>query len=72
MVEWPENISISDAEPSDYVPRVRSRFTGEDWAAMQKFHALPDGWENMNYQDFLAARRGLMAGIIRKGYESLK
>jgi len=34
-------------------------------------HALPDGWEQMAYPDFLAGRRGRMAQVIKAGYERL-
>ena len=39
---------------------------------MCRFHALPDGWENMEYPDFLSQRRKLMADVIRQGYETLR
>ena len=31
----------------------------------------PQGWETMPYREFLAQRRKLMAGVIRRGFESL-
>jgi predicted HTH transcriptional regulator len=34
-------------------------------------HALPFGWENMAYPDFLKQRRSLMAQTIRSAYERL-
>ena len=72
LIEWPDNIDISDQPPTSYVQEIRSRFTGDDWAAMHEFHALPPDWQNMDYEVFLEARRKLMAGIIRRGFESLK
>lgn len=71
LLEWPDNIDISDDPPSEYVPGIRDRYTPEQWAAMEEMHALPAGWEAMKYEDFLPARRTLMAQIIRRGYESL-
>jgi hypothetical protein len=38
---------------------------------MHEMHALPEGWETMPYPEFLEARRKLMAGIIRRGFEAL-
>jgi len=35
-------------------------------------HALPDGWEQMDYPVFLEKRRNMMAAIIRRGFESLR
>jgi hypothetical protein len=39
---------------------------------MHELHALPEKWETLSYQTFLVERRKLMAGIIRRGFESLK
>jgi hypothetical protein len=71
LLEWPENIDISDDAPSVYVPKLRSRFPPEEWQRMHELHALPEGWESLEYASFLTARRRLMAAIIRRGFESL-
>ena len=71
LLEWPENISISDTAPKRYVTDIRPRFSTEAWEQMQYFHALPEGWEEMQYLEFLPRRRDLMAGIIRRGFEML-
>lgn len=71
LLEWPDNIDISDAPPSDYTPAIKSRFSSEEWQRMHELHALPDGWETMPYLDFLIARRKLMADIVRRGFETL-
>lgn len=71
LLEWPENISISDEAPNLYVPKVLARFDAVTAAQMLQDHALPSGWETMSYDDFLVARRALMAGVIRRGFESL-
>jgi hypothetical protein len=72
LLEWPENIAISDDPPSKYVNEIRARFEYPEWKRMNEMHALPDGWEAMSYESFLHARRGLMASIIRQGYETLQ
>jgi hypothetical protein len=66
-VEWPENIEISNKAPMDYWPLYADQFTSEDLF----HHALPDGWAQMNYEEFLVARRVLMARVIQKGFESI-
>ena len=38
---------------------------------MEEAHALPEGWERMDYPEFLDKRRQLMASIIRLGFETL-
>jgi predicted HTH transcriptional regulator len=38
---------------------------------MHEHHALPAGWENMEYFAFLKARRGMMSETIRTAYDKL-
>ncbi len=71
LLEWPDNIAISDVAPKEYVPIIRARFSAGEWEDMHKRHALPANWETMDYGAFLDARRKLMAAIIRQGFESL-
>lgn len=72
LLEWPENISISDAPPREYAPKIRKRFSANEWEAMHELHALPEGWEKMEYLEFLQQRRERMAAIIRRGFETLR
>ncbi len=72
LIEWPDNIDISDKAPQEYVPEIRSRFTEEAWKSMHEYHALPENWSTLPYQEFLTQRRRLMAEIIRRGFDSLK
>jgi hypothetical protein len=69
ITEWPDNLEISDAAPSEYVPLMRERFSAEEWQEMHELHGLPTEWPAMIYDDFLAARRKLMAGVIRRAWE---
>ena len=50
LVEWPDNLDISDLAPSEYFPKYASYMSDE----MRYWHGLPEGWEHMKYQDFLA------------------
>ena len=72
LLEWPTNISISDAPPSQYVAKIRESIDANALKHMSEHHALPEGWENMNYDEFLRTRRGLMASVIQKGFDTLK
>ncbi len=69
LVEWPDNIAISDRAPEDYFPElVRCR----GLAAESSFwHALPDGWERMDYPRFLEERRRLIAAVVKAGFGAL-
>ena len=70
-VEWKDNASIADQAPVDYLEQQQHGFAQPELAKMYRLHALPIGWEHMDYQKFLTARRELMAQIIREGYEKL-
>ncbi|MEK7408483.1 MAG: hypothetical protein AAB225_25710, partial [Acidobacteriota bacterium] len=71
LVEWPDDIAISDAPPAEYLPRMRERFTPAEWDQMCRLHALPEGWEHMRYEEFLVRRRALTAEVIRWGLDQL-
>ena len=73
LLEWPDNIDINDAKPSEYVPLVLKtrNINQEQWQKMCYEQALPENWQEMSYESFLPVRRKLMAAMIRKGYESL-
>lgn len=72
LVEWHDNGKISNAAPEKYVPTLAERLSEKrDLEQMYRDHALPDGWESMQYLEFLAKRRELMAAQIRRAYESL-
>jgi len=74
LLEWPDNVAVSDTPPFTYVAEVlRKRgISANDYKEMAACHALPDGWERMAYADFLTARRRAMAQVVRRGYEKLK
>lgn len=71
MIEWDDNLGISDDAPAVYWPNYSGRFEADELAQMMHWHALPAGWQDMPYEAFLMARRPLMAGVIREGFERL-
>jgi hypothetical protein len=71
LVEWGDNMKISDKPPSEYFPIYRERFKYKELAKMMEWHGLPDNWEKMEYVDFLAKRRKLIAKVIRQGFDEL-
>ncbi|MCP1663308.1 MULTISPECIES: GmrSD restriction endonuclease domain-containing protein [Methanocalculus] len=71
LVEWGDNIQISNNAPEEYVPKIKSRFFQSEIEKMYRLHALPPNWEHMEYRDFLENRRELMAQIIAEGYRIL-
>jgi hypothetical protein len=71
LVEWSDNISISDAAPIDYLPAYLSRLTDDEKQKMYYWHSLPENWEAMNYVDFLVERRKRIAQVVKDAYESI-
>lgn len=72
LVEWSDNIAISDQPPRDYVPELEKRFSPDELREMYAWHGLPDDWYNMDYAIFLQERRKRIAQVIRKAFEKLK
>jgi len=72
LVEWSDNIDISDKPPREYVPKFEARFTSEEIQNMHRWHALPERWYEMEYSIFLQERRKRMADVIRQGFGKIK
>lgn len=71
LVEWDDNIAISDGPPAEYWPKYANRFAPEELREMLVSHALPENWWDMSYQEFLSARRPLIARVIQAGHKKL-
>lgn len=71
LVEWGDNADVSDKAPADYMPDYRDRLGASELQRMYGWHGLPDGWEALEYPDFLMKRRELIAGIIKDGFARL-
>lgn len=71
LVEWNDNIKISDQPPSEYLGEYWERFTEKEQKDQAYWHALPKGWETMEYEEFLEARRKGIAKVIAAGFERL-
>ena len=72
FMEWADNIDIGDSKPSEYFPEMWEKLTAKEQEAAAFHHALPDGWEHMDYFDFLAERRRLLADVVKAGFLRLK
>lgn len=73
LVEWSDNIDISNEPPSAYWPtQVGDKGIGSERLTKQMWwHALPEGWVSMGYSEFLVARRHLIAAVTREGFRKL-
>ncbi len=74
LVEWADNINISDEAPSVYWPQqLAKKNLAPDVLKRQEYlHALPKDWQHMTYADFLASRRELMGQIVKDAYGKLR
>ncbi len=71
LVEWSDNIEISDNAPFEYVPKYEKRFSTKVLNQMYYWHALPKNWYNLDYGEFVQDRQKRIAKVIRKGFEKL-
>ena len=72
FIDWKDNMDILDDAPSVYYPIVCDGRSKDEILQMEEENALPHGWETMPYEDFLVARRKLMANKIKQAFELLK
>lgn len=73
LVEWSDNVKISNEKPSAYWSRqvTDKNIAGDRLTQQMWWHALPEGWEYMGYQEFLQSRRDLIAKVTREGFKKL-
>ncbi len=71
-IDWKDNMAILDDEPAVYYRAVCEGMSNEQVRLMEAENALPHGWEEMAYEDFLVTRRKLMAAKIKEAFEKLK
>lgn len=71
LIEWSDNISIADKHPSEYLSFYLNRLNSEDKSKMYYWHALPDDWDAMGYNDFLIERRKKIAKLIKDAYQKI-
>jgi len=72
LIDWKDNMEILDEAPSMYYPIICAGMSKEKIAVLEDENALPHGWENMAYEDFLVERRKLIAAKIKAAFEVLK
>lgn len=73
LVEWFDNISISDQAPTAYWPKEvgHKKIPEATLARQREQHALPAAWPAMGYEEFLDQRRQLMSQVARKAFGML-
>ena len=68
------NVDISDDPPDVYFDKIQKEQYADKakvLAGMMRDHCLPGNFYQMKYDEFLQARRVLMAKVVRQTFESL-
>lgn len=71
FLDWAENAAIGSNGPGAYWPTMSSKVNSDKLKRQVHLHALPIGWEQLDYQAFLAKRRSLIARVVREGFSTL-
>ena len=71
FLDWADNVSIRAKSPLEYWPLMSAKMDPERLERQRLWHALPVGWEQLEYQDFLERRRILIADVIMEGFKCL-
>lgn len=70
-LDYQTNIEIGDDAPNEYIQRYRKKLGDNDFYMTLEQNAIPIGFENMEYEEFLDKRRNLMSKIVKKAYKKL-
>lgn len=70
-LDWPENMKVGAHGPSDYWPTMIASMDGARLERQRYWHALPIGWEQLDYATFLERRRDLIATVVHDGFSTL-
>ena len=71
FLDWSENAKISDTSPAEYWPVMTGDQDPGKLKRQVHLHALPVGWEQLDYATFLDRRRSLMAQVVQEGFATL-
>ena len=71
FLDWPDNASIGADDPLTYWPIMTERMDAARLRRQAYWHALPVGWEQLDYTTFLERRRQLIARVTQDGFTRL-
>ena len=71
FVDWADNLAISGKSPQHYWPIMTEGLDAERLKRQVYWHALPVGWEQLDYDEFCQKRRKLIGQVVREGFERL-
>jgi hypothetical protein len=73
ILQWPSGSKPSAESPLDYFPKLWEEHVPDGQRDKARFvHALPEGWEQLEYDEFLDRRRKQIAKVIRTAFDKLR
>lgn len=72
FLDWSDNVAANMDSPSSYWPALTYQMAPDRLEKHRRWHALPVGWEQLDYSTFLEKRRSLIAKVVRDGFECLR
>ena len=71
FVDWSDNLAFSDKAPSEYWVTMTENMPKDQLKRQMRWHALPVGWEQLEYDEFCEKRRKLIGEVVRDGFQRL-
>ena len=71
FVDWSDNLAISDQAPAEYWATMTENMPKDQLKHQEQWHALPVGWEQLEYEEFCDKRRKLIGEVVREGFQRL-
>ena len=71
FIDWTSKAQMGAASPADYWPPIAQSMSSDRLNNQCFWHALPSGWEHMEYSEFLEQRRRMIAEVVEKGFLKL-
>lgn len=67
-----ENREILDKSPKIYAEKIKLQYTDNEWNEMCSTYALPSGWWELEFDDFIKQRAMLLPKVIIKSLNDLR
>ena len=68
FLDWSNNENSSADDPTEYWSAMKAEIEPEQLKRQVDWHALPVGWEQLDYSAFIEHRRDLIAKVVRDGF----
>lgn len=71
FVDWTDNLAISCKAPIEYWSVMTAGMDASRLKRQILWHALPVGWEQLEFGEFCDRRRKLIAQVVKQGFQRL-